>query len=134
MKLELEIEKLQEKLNTFEATEVEETKTPSSLSIKLNVISGQRFGMVPQGSKIQVIKYPRREEALSGVKDSQARLMIEVKARNIEKPQELAKKKNAVVEVTSRKESKTAAQEFKIEYEPVARDSLNRVQQVLGTK
>ena len=60
--------------------------------------------------------------------------MIEVEARKIEKPQELAKKKNAVVEVTSRKESKTAAQEFKIENEPVARDSLNRVQQVLGTK
>ena len=55
MKLELENEKLQEQLNTFEATEVEETKTPSSLSLKLNVISGQRFGMVPQGSKIQSI-------------------------------------------------------------------------------
>ena len=55
VKLELEIEKLQEKLNTFEATELEETKAPSSLSMKLNVISGQRFGMVPQGSKIQSI-------------------------------------------------------------------------------
>ena len=55
MKLELENEKLQEKLNSFEATEVEETKAPSSLSMKLNVISGQRFGMVPQGSKIQSI-------------------------------------------------------------------------------
>ena len=55
VKLELENEKLQEQLNTFEATEVEETKTPSSLSMKLNVISGQRFGMVPQGSKIQSI-------------------------------------------------------------------------------
>ena len=55
VKLELKIEKLQEKLNTFEATEVEETKAPSSLSIKLNVISGQIFGMVPQGSKIQSI-------------------------------------------------------------------------------
>ena len=55
MKLELENEKLQEKLITFEATEVEETKTPSSLSMKLNVISGQRFGMVPQGRKIQSI-------------------------------------------------------------------------------
>ena len=53
MKLELENEKLQEKLNTFEATEVEETKAPSSLSMKLTVLSGQRFGMVPQGSKIQ---------------------------------------------------------------------------------
>ena len=55
MKLELENEKLQEQLNTFEATEVEETKAPSSLSMKLNVISGQRFGTVPQGSKIQSI-------------------------------------------------------------------------------
>ena len=55
VKLELENEKLREKLNTFEATEVEETKAPSSLSMKLNVISGQRFGMVPQGSKIQSI-------------------------------------------------------------------------------
>ena len=55
VKLELENEKLQEKLNTFEATEVEETKALSSLSMKLNVISGQRFGMVPQGSKIQSI-------------------------------------------------------------------------------
>ena len=55
VKLELENEKLQEQLNTFEATEIEETKAPSSLSMKLNVISGQRFGMVPQGSKIQSI-------------------------------------------------------------------------------
>ena len=55
VKLKLENEKLQEQLNIFEATEVEETKAPSSLSVKLNVISGQRFGMVPQGSKIQSI-------------------------------------------------------------------------------
>ena len=55
VKLELENEKLQEQLNTFEATEVEETKAPSSLSMKLNVISGQRFGMVPQESKIRSI-------------------------------------------------------------------------------
>ena len=55
MKLELENEKLQEQLHTFDATEVEETKAPSSLSMKLNVISGQRFSMVPQGSKIQSI-------------------------------------------------------------------------------
>ena len=54
-KLELENEKLQVQLNTFEATEVEQTKAPSSLSMKLSVISGQRFGMVPQGSKIQSI-------------------------------------------------------------------------------
>ena len=53
VKLELENEKLQEKLNNFEATEVEVTKAPSNLSMKLNVISGQKFGMVPQGSKIQ---------------------------------------------------------------------------------
>ena len=55
VKIELENEKLQEQLNTFEATEVEETKAASSLSMKLNKISGQRFGMVPQGSKIQSI-------------------------------------------------------------------------------
>ena len=55
VKLDLENEKLQEQLNTFEATEVEETKAPSSLSMKLNVISGQRFGMVPHGSKIHSI-------------------------------------------------------------------------------
>ena len=55
VKLELENEKLQEQLNTLEATEVEETKAPSSLSMNLNVISGQRFGMVPQRSKIQSI-------------------------------------------------------------------------------
>ena len=39
VKLELENEKIQEKLNAFEASEVEETKAPSSLSMKLNVIS-----------------------------------------------------------------------------------------------
>ena len=55
VKLELENEKLQEQLNTFEATEFEETKTPSSLDMKLKVISGKRFGMVPQGNKIQSI-------------------------------------------------------------------------------
>ena len=55
VKLEVENEKLQEKLNAFEASEVKETKAPSSLSMKLNVISGQRFGMVPQGCKIESI-------------------------------------------------------------------------------
>ena len=42
VKLELENEKIQERLNAFEALEVEETKAPSSLSMKLNVISGRR--------------------------------------------------------------------------------------------
>ena len=55
VKLELKNEKLQEKLNTFEATEIEETKAPSSLSMKFIVISGKRFAMMPQGSKIQSI-------------------------------------------------------------------------------
>ena len=55
VKLELENEKLQEQLNTFEATEFEETKAPSSLYMKLKVISGKRFDMVPQGNKIQSI-------------------------------------------------------------------------------
>ena len=53
VRLKLENEKLQEKLNAFEASEVEQTKAPSSLSMKLNVISGQRFGMVSQRSKMQ---------------------------------------------------------------------------------
>ena len=55
VKLELENEKIQEKLSAFEASEIEETKAPSSLSMKSNVISGQTFGMVPQGSRIQSI-------------------------------------------------------------------------------
>ena len=55
VKFELENEKIQEKLNAFEASEVEETKAKSRLRRKLNVISGQTFGMVPQGSKIQSI-------------------------------------------------------------------------------
>ena len=55
VKLELENEKIQEKLNAFEASEVEETKAPTSLSMKKNVITGKTFGMMPQGSKIQSI-------------------------------------------------------------------------------
>ena len=55
VKLELESEKFHETLKAFEASEVEETKAASSLSMKLNMISGKTFGMVPQGSKIQSI-------------------------------------------------------------------------------
>ena len=54
-KLEQENEKFQQKLNAFEASEVEETKAPSSLGKNLNVISGQTFKMVPQESRIQSI-------------------------------------------------------------------------------
>ena len=54
-KLELENETFQERLNAFETSEVEETKALSSLSRKLKMISGQTFGMVPQGSRIQSI-------------------------------------------------------------------------------
>ena len=39
VKLELENDKIQEKLNAFEASEVEEMKASSSLSMKLDVIS-----------------------------------------------------------------------------------------------
>ena len=53
VKLELENERSQEQLNAFEASEVKETKAPSSLIVKLNVMSGKLFGMVPHGSKIQ---------------------------------------------------------------------------------
>ena len=69
VKLELEIEKLQEKLNAFEATEVEETKAPGSLSMKLNVISGQRFGMVPRGSKIQSIISVARHQVIRNLSE-----------------------------------------------------------------
>ena len=55
VKVDLENEKTQERLNAFEASEVEETKTPSSLCMKLKVISGQTFGIVPRGSRIQSI-------------------------------------------------------------------------------
>ena len=55
VKLELENEKTEETLNSFEASEVEETNAPSSLSMKLNVVSGRTFSMVPQGSLIQSI-------------------------------------------------------------------------------
>ena len=53
VKLELENERSQEQLNAFEASEVKEMKAPSSLVMKLNVISGKTFRMVPQGTKIQ---------------------------------------------------------------------------------
>ena len=59
VKLELENEKLQEQLNAFEATEVEETKAPSSLIMKFNVISGQRFGMVAEA---KYSRYSRWQE------------------------------------------------------------------------
>ena len=55
VKLELENERSQEQLNAFEASEVKEMKAPSSLVMKLNVISGKIFGMVPQGTKMQSI-------------------------------------------------------------------------------
>ena len=40
VKLELENEKIQEKLNAFEASKFEETKAPSGLSMKLSVRNG----------------------------------------------------------------------------------------------
>ena len=55
VKLEQDNEKIQERLNALEASEVEEAKAPSSLSKKLNVIYEQKFSMVPQGSRIQSI-------------------------------------------------------------------------------
>ena len=55
VKLELENKRTHDQLNAFERSTRENTKAPSSLSIKLNVFSGQAFGMVPQVSKIQSI-------------------------------------------------------------------------------
>ncbi|XP_063729813.1 uncharacterized protein LOC134857628 [Symsagittifera roscoffensis] len=125
VKLELENEKPQEKLNAFEATEVEKTKAPSSLSMKLNVISGQRFAD---------IKNPRHEAALSVEKASKARLLSEAEVRRKEKPQELATKKmKAVTDETCEPEPLTAADDFKVDYRAAARDALNRVQQELVT-
>ena len=43
VKPEPEKEKVQERLNAFEAAELEEMKAPSSLSMKLNVILGRRL-------------------------------------------------------------------------------------------
>ena len=68
-KLELENEKTQERLNAFEASAVEETKAPSSLSIKLKVISGQTFGMVPQGSRIQSISSVAGHQVIRNLSD-----------------------------------------------------------------
>ena len=48
-------ERAQEQFIAFEVSEVEETKEPSSLSIKLRVIPEKTFGMVSQGSTIQSI-------------------------------------------------------------------------------
>ena len=78
-----------------------------------------------------VIKHPKREEALSGVKASKARLLSEAEARRKEKPQELATKKmQAVTEEKCEPEPVTVADDFKIEYRAAARDALNRIQQV----
>ena len=48
VKLKLENDRTQDQLNAFEAPEVKKTKAPSNLSMKLIVISGQTFIMVPQ--------------------------------------------------------------------------------------
>ena len=81
------------------------------------------------------IKYPRHEEALSGVKAGEARLLSEAEARRKEKPQELATKKiQAVTDEMCEPEPITAADNFKIDYRAAARDAVNRVQQELVTK
>ena len=53
VKLEKDFEREQDLLNAFESASKIETKTPSSLSMKLNAISGQTLGMVTQGTKVQ---------------------------------------------------------------------------------
>ena len=55
VKLDLENEKTQEKLNTFEPTRGRVNENKRSLSMKLNVIFGQMLGMPPQWSKTQSI-------------------------------------------------------------------------------
>ena len=55
VKLELENERTQEQLNALEASEVEETKAPDSLSMKLNETPGKSIGMVPLERKKDTI-------------------------------------------------------------------------------
>ena len=63
------------------------------------------------------IKHSRHEEALSGVKASNERLLSEAQARIKEKTQELATKKmQAVTEEICEPEPVTAADDFKIVY------------------
>ena len=85
----------------------------------------------------------RFEEALSGVKASQARLMTEAEARRKRSfanwPRELAsrtghKKNQAIIEDSSGRKLETAAQSFRIDYKAAARDALNRIQQELATR
>ena len=53
--LKLENERTKDQLNASEASAVEETNAPKNLNMKLNVITGQTFDTVSQGSKIQTI-------------------------------------------------------------------------------
>ena len=81
------------------------------------------------------IKHPRREEALSSMKASKARLLSEAEARRKEKPQELTTEKvQAVTEEIREPEPMIAVDDFKIDYRAAARDALSRVQQELVTK
>ena len=73
------------------------------------------------------IKHTRHEEAISGVKASNTRLLTEAEARRKQKPQELATKKMQTITEEMREP------DFKIDYRAAARD-LNRVQQELVTK
>ena len=55
VKHELGNERAQDQPTAFEASEVEVTKASCNSSLKLNMISGQTFGMVPLGIKIGLI-------------------------------------------------------------------------------
>ena len=70
VKLELQNERTQEKLNAIEASEEEETKAPSRLSMKLSVIFRQAFVMVPQGSKIQSTTSEAGYQVIRNLSDS----------------------------------------------------------------
>ena len=75
---------------------------------------------------VAYIKHSSHEEALSGVKASNACLMSLAEARRQEKPQEMATKKmQAVLEETSEPEPGTAANDFKIDYKAAAREALS---------
>ena len=80
MKLELESEKTQERLNAFEASKFEETKAPSSLSMKLNVISVLTFGRVQQGSRIKSIISVAGHQMIRGLNEPSEFTMINLDA------------------------------------------------------
>ena len=73
-----ENERAQDQLNSLEATAVQETTAPSSSSMKLNVICGQTFGLVSQGSKIQSINSLAGHQVIRNLSETSEFTMIQL--------------------------------------------------------